>query len=65
MNEQRDNQNTGIGIAIGAGGGVALGLVLATILDNPGFFAAGIAIGMSLGGIIGATLDLRSKRNGR
>lgn len=45
------------GIPIGTGFGVALGIVMATILDHPGFFALGIAIGTTLGITIGLALD--------
>lgn len=55
-NKEQPNQSIGLGIAIGAGGGVALGLVMMQIFNNPGFFALGIAIGASIGTAIGAAL---------
>ena len=56
MNESKKNQIIGTGIAVGCGFGVALGLVLMTILDHPGFFALGIAVGVSLGTTISLAL---------
>lgn len=46
-------------IPVGAGFGVALGLVLSTVTDHPGFFAVGIAIGLSIATAIGVALDER------
>jgi hypothetical protein len=48
---------------MGAGFGVALGLVLSSILDHPGFFAVGIGIGLCLGVTIGLALDEREGQN--
>jgi len=62
MNEQRNKQSQrylSAGIPLGAGFGVALGLVLMNIFDNPGFFAVGIGIGLCLGTTIGLALDQR------
>ena len=62
MNSQRPERGSellGGGIAIGAGAGVALGLVLMTVMDHPGFFAVGIAIGVSMGTAIGVALQER------
>lgn len=47
------------GIPIGAGAGVALGLILQAVFDNPGFFGLGIAIGVSLGITISISLAER------
>jgi hypothetical protein len=70
MNDQRKNQHTSqdkeqiwASIPIGAGFGVALGLVLMDIFDNPGFFAVGIGIGLCLGTTIGLALDQRKGQN--
>ena len=66
MNEQRNKQSQrylSAGIPLGAGFGVALGLVLMNIFDNPGFFAVGIGIGLSLGTTIGLALDEREGQN--
>ena len=52
--KQTRSEIIGTAIAIGAGGGVALGLVMMQIFDHNGFFALGIAIGMTLGIMIGA-----------
>ena len=49
----RRNEIIGSAIAIGAGAGVALGLVLAQIMDHVGFMSVGIAIGLCLGLVIG------------
>lgn len=66
MNEQRkskhqdrEQRHLSAGIPLGAGFGVALGLVLMDIFDNPGFFAVGIALGLCLGMIIGLIMDRR------
>lgn len=44
-------------IPIGMGFGVALGLVLAQVMDHPGFFAVGIAVGVSIGTAVYAALE--------
>jgi hypothetical protein len=61
-NEQKQRYLSG-GIPLGAGFGVALGLVLMDIFDNPGFFAVGIGIGLCLGTTIGLALDRREGQN--
>jgi hypothetical protein len=61
MNDSNDEQKTHyltIGIPVGAGFGVALGLILMTVLDHNGMFALGIAIGLTLGTTIGMALDM-------
>ena len=60
MNEPQDKQKTKLlsyTIPIGAGLGVALGLLLMTILDHKGLFGLGIAIGLTLGVTVGLVLD--------
>lgn len=57
--DKRDGYYTSFGIPIGSGFGVALGLVLANVLDHPGMFALGIALGLILGTTIGLVLDRR------
>jgi hypothetical protein len=54
-NSKRE-EYVGTGLAIGAGGGVALGVVMMTIFDNPGFLAVGSAIGVAIGIAIGLAL---------
>lgn len=51
-NEEKRQMIMGAGAAVGAGGGVALGLVMMQVLDKPGFFALGIAIGVTIGTVI-------------
>lgn len=57
--DDRDGYYTARAIPIGAGAGVALGLVLSTVADHPGFFALGIAMGLMFGVAIGLALDSR------
>lgn len=52
----RRNEIISSAIAIGAGGGVALGLVLAQLLDHVGFMSVGIAFGVCLGLVIGIAI---------
>ena len=60
MNEQdEDRELKYLGIAAGAGFGVVLGLVFMRVLNQPGFFALGIGIGLSIGTTIGVALDER------
>jgi hypothetical protein len=59
QNNHRPQKYLSIAIPIGAGAGVALGLVLMNVLDHPGFFAVGIAIGLSISTAIGVALDER------
>ena len=66
MNGRDNEQNhrfLTLGIAIGAGFGVALGLILSTVFDNPGFFAIGISCGLGTGLSIGVALDERETRS--
>lgn len=48
-----------MGIAIGAGAGVALGVLLMNVANQPAFFAIGIAIGLLFGTAVGIALDQR------
>ncbi len=49
------------GIPLGAGFGVALGLVLMSVTNHPGFFAVGIGSGLCFGLSIGLALDMRKE----
>lgn len=57
--EDRKSQVVAVAIPIGAGAGVALGVVLMKVADNPGFLALGIAIGVTFGVAIGLALSAR------
>ena len=62
MNEPQDKRRTELlsyTIPIGAGLGVALGLLLMTILDHKGLFGLGIAIGLAIGVTVGLVQELR------